>query len=217
MLEFASLCGLPEKELLNARDNHPGYKYKPDGKVDFEIVQDQQEIEIGKYHFICTLTPGHTDGHMCLYEPEHKLLIAGDHILEEITPNISQWTINNPLSNYLSSLEKIKQLEVKLVLPGHRRIFKQCKRRIQELLKHHQNRLQEVLQLLALQPSNAFDLASRMTWDMSYETWEEFPIAQKWFATGEAQAHLTHLEAQGLLQKQLIQKHYVYSLSNPIS
>ena len=46
---------------------------------------------------------------------------------------------------------------------------------------------------------NAFQVASKMTWDMSYESWEQFPVTQKWFATGEAIAHLRYLERKDML------------------
>jgi len=40
-----------------------------------------------------------------------------------------------------------------------------------------------------------------MTWDIDCETWADFPIAQKWFATGEAIAHLRYLEGQGRISR----------------
>ena len=46
-------------------------------------------------------------------------------------------------------------------------------------------------------PRNAYDTAARMTWDIVARSWEEFPIMQRWFATGEAIAHLRFLEEQG--------------------
>ena len=40
---------------------------------------------------------------------------------------------------------------------------------------------------------------SAVTWDITYESWEQFPVSQKWFATGEAIAHLRYLEKKGML------------------
>ena len=40
-----------------------------------------------------------------------------------------------------------------------------------------------------------------MHWDMTYSSWDEFPIPQKWFATGEAIAHLRYLEEQGAIRR----------------
>jgi hypothetical protein len=41
-----------------------------------------------------------------------------------------------------------------------------------------------------------------MTWDIVARSWEEFPIMQRWFATGEAIAHLRFLEEQGRVTRE---------------
>ena len=61
---------------------------------------------------------------MCLYEPDKKILVAGDHILGNITPGIQQKLDNeHPLEEYLSSLDKVYALDVDVILPGHRALF----------------------------------------------------------------------------------------------
>jgi len=197
LMRFALACGLPEDRLREARDKHPGYKYRPIGAVEFEHISDGQIIDLGSFRLRCLITPGHTAGHACLYEPDQQLFLAGDHILEEITPNISQWQDGiNPLSDYLQSLDRVSGLAVGLVLPGHRRLFSGFRARIEALKAHHERRLQEVLGLLDSQPQTPYQLASRMQWDMSYASWQDFPIAQQWFATGEALAHVSLLESR---------------------
>jgi hypothetical protein len=49
-------------------------------------------------------------------------------------------------------------------------------------------RLDEILRILNGDVLTAYAVASRMTWDIR-GVWEEFPIAQKWFASGEALSH----------------------------
>ena len=92
-------------------------------------------------------------------------------------------------------------MEIDLVLPGHRRLITDHKRRIAELREHHKTRLREVLSILSNDPLTAFEVASRMTWDLDCDSWEEFPRAQKWFASGEAIAHLRYLQNKGLIVK----------------
>jgi glyoxylase-like metal-dependent hydrolase (beta-lactamase superfamily II) len=143
-------------------------------------------------------TPGHTPGHICLYEPSKKVFICGDHILFDITPNITLSSEEgNPLREYLVSLDKVYDLAVELVLPGHRSVFRNQKGRIRELEQHHQTRLEEVICILAKGKQNAFQIASQMTWDIGYKSWALFPPAQKLFAFGEALAHLKYLEEEG--------------------
>ena len=150
---------------------------------------------------------------MCLYEPNKKILIAGDHILNDITPNISSWSDKeNPLNEYLASLDKVYKLDIELVLPGHRGIFRDCKGRIRELKYHHQMRAHEVLTILEKGGKSAFQVASQMTWDMTYDSWDLFPVSQKWFATGEAIAHLVYLEKKGVIRREMVEQKIIFSL-----
>jgi glyoxylase-like metal-dependent hydrolase (beta-lactamase superfamily II) len=195
---FARLNGFPAEELQAAVSNHPGYKYGFDAVPKTSAVDEGDTFRYDGYCFKAVATPGHTRGHTCLYEPEKKVLVAGDHILFDITPNITCWTQEeNPLKSYIASLDKIYGLEVDLVLPGHRRLIGNCRSRITELKGHHQNRLEEALSILKQGPKPAYEVASMMTWDIDCDSWEAFPASQKYFATAEAVAHLRYLEDSG--------------------
>lgn len=215
MIHYARINGFSEDELRAALHSHPGYKYRPEWIPELSISKDGDTITIGDYLFKCVETPGHTRGHTCLYEPAKKVLVCGDHILNDITPNIQCWSEQwNPLKNYLASLDRVYELRVDLVLPGHRSLFRNYKERIQELKQHHQERADEILLILSKGSENAFQVASEMTWDINYESWGQFPVAQKWFATGEAIAHLRYLEERGMVFRETEEKTITYSLSH---
>lgn len=198
LIDSARKCGFPGKELEKAIGNHPGRRYSPGNSLDLCVLKDGDTIRVGDYLFGCIETPGHTPGHICLYEPSKKVFICGDHILGDITPNITlSVEERNPLKEYLISLDKVYDLDVELVLPGHRSIFRSQKERIQELKQHHRTRLEEVISILEKGRQNAFQVASQMTWDIGYKSWDSFPPAQKLFAFGEAMAHLKYLEEEG--------------------
>jgi glyoxylase-like metal-dependent hydrolase (beta-lactamase superfamily II) len=200
MAAAARTHGFPDPEA--ATDAHPGRKYLFSGRPDFTHLQEGDTVPIGKYTFRCMATPGHTPGHLCLYEAEAKILFSGDHILDTITPNISGWDHEgDPLGEFLESLDKIAAYDVRLTLPGHRNLIRDHRRRIAELKEHHRYRLQEVLGLLGGEEQTAYQVASQMTWDIDCARWEDFPVPQKWFATGEALAHLLHLEHTGRVRK----------------
>jgi len=214
IVEYAKKSGFPEDELRAALDNHPGFKFSAEWMPEPSILKDGETVNIGDYRFKCIETPGHTKGHICLYEPTKKILISGDHILNDITPNIQCWSDQeNPLDLYLSSLDKVYGLEVDLVLPGHRRLFKNYKGRIDELREHHQKRLDEVLLILSKRPETPFQVASGMTWDIKYDSWKEFPVSQKWFATGEAIAHLRYLEEKEMVFRETENEMIVFAAS----
>jgi len=198
ILDYAGRNGFPEEELRVALESHPGYKYGVTKIPDFTFLDDGDLLEAGDYRFRCVQTPGHTRGHTCLYEPEKKIFVSGDHILIDITPNIQCWRDGmNPLGDYLASLDKVRALDIDLVLPGHRRLIRNPRERIDELKRHHDRRADEILSVLSDGTQSGYQIASRMSWDLDYASWDLFPVAQKWFATGEAIAHLRWLEERG--------------------
>lgn len=181
----ALAAGFPEKEIDRAFRAHPGARYGPQLPLPFAMPEDGQVISAGGYNFRCVARPGHSFGHLCLYEEEQKVLFSGDHILGEITPNIQAWLDDwNPLKEYLKSLDRAASLDVALVLPGHGRIFTDMMARIAELKEHHAKRVEELLAVLEGGPKTAYQLASRMTWDIVCDSFDRFPVSQKWFATG---------------------------------
>lgn len=167
-----------------------------------QTVEDGDVLRYGGRKLECILTPGHTPGHMCLYDRANKLMFVGDHVLFDITPNIVNWEgYPNSLGKYLESLKKLRDYEVEKAFPAHRsNSGKSMRERIDELIAHHEDRLAEALRIARMNPdSNAFELAGLMTWRIRTKSWEAFPPGQKWFAVGECLAHLEHLEALGLL------------------
>jgi glyoxylase-like metal-dependent hydrolase (beta-lactamase superfamily II) len=204
MGRYMARSGFPHEDLLASFQNHPGFKFRPDRVVHYEPLHEGDTVEIGDYRLRVIDTPGHTHGHISLYDPDHRLFIAGDHVLGDITPNIQAWSDDDdPLADYLDSLEKVEALDVELCLPGHRNLIHQFKKRTRELAEHHHERADEVIEVLEEGgPRNAYDTAARMTWDIRARSWEEFPIMQRWFATGEAIAHLRFLEEQGRVTRE---------------
>jgi glyoxylase-like metal-dependent hydrolase (beta-lactamase superfamily II) len=213
-VNVARLNGYPENELQTALQNHPSLKFRAKADLAFHILKEGDTLSIRDYVFKCIETPGHTLGHMCLYEPKKKIFVSGDHILNDITPNIQLWSDEwNPLKEYMASLDKVYELDMELVLPGHRSIFKNCRKRIQELKQHHQDRLNEIISILEKGSKNAFQVASKMSWDIISDSWDLFPVSQKWFATGEAIAHLKYLKEKGIIRSEIRKQKIVFSVN----
>jgi glyoxylase-like metal-dependent hydrolase (beta-lactamase superfamily II) len=201
LAKSARAHGFPDAD--DAVEKHPGKKYLFAGQPDFTPLREGDVLSVGRYRFRCVETPGHTPGHLCLYEPTAKLLFSGDHILDSITPNISGWAQENddPLGEFQASLDKLAAYDIALVLPGHRNPIHDHRRRIAELQEHHEARTREVVAILARGGQTAYQVASRMKWDISFTCWEDFPVPQQWFAGGEALAHLLHLEQAGKIAR----------------
>ncbi|MGQ9543236.1 MAG: MBL fold metallo-hydrolase [Candidatus Bathyarchaeia archaeon] len=210
---FASVSGFPEDVIQEVIERHSPQRFRSGPTPKFTIIKEGDEIRVGDYLFVCVETPGHSKGHMCLYEPDRKLLMAGDHILNDISPNIALWQYEwNPLEKYLESLDKISRFDVELVLPGHRESFRTFKDRVLELKNHHQARIEDILSILDDQGKDTFKIASEMMWDMSYESWDQFPSTQKLFATAEALSHLKYLDDKGLIKKRIQGQRILFTL-----
>jgi glyoxylase-like metal-dependent hydrolase (beta-lactamase superfamily II) len=201
--DFLRARGFPEDELPKVVGSHPDRGYEVSGGFNVRTLKDGDVINAGVFSFECIETPGHSPGHVCLYESREKILISGDHILGDITPIIALWSDEvNSLKDYLASLEKVQNLDVGRVLPGHGSTFENFRQRIEELKIHHRRRADEIVDILQAGVQNAMQVASQMSWDIP-EPWDRFPPSQKWFAFGETLAHLKYLEEEERIKRRI--------------
>ncbi|MBP1156996.1 MULTISPECIES: MBL fold metallo-hydrolase [unclassified Paenibacillus] len=167
------------------------------------------EVRLGDELWQVIPTPGHSDGHRCLYQPESRLLLAGDHILDKITPNISLWPGGrpNPLQDYVQSLQQTAALDISLALPAHGKLIDNVPQRVTELLEHHEQRLEQ-MRVLAKQGRTAYEVASDVFRhkELSPHQWR--------FAMAETLAHLECLTFQGKLNKSQDGQIWIYTQSN---
>ncbi|MDP6375150.1 MAG: MBL fold metallo-hydrolase [Pseudomonadales bacterium] len=212
MGDFARRSGFPARDLEASMQNHPGFRYSGSAPVDYIELKEGYAFDVGEYCLRVIDTPGHTGGHVCLFDTEAKIFLSGDHVLGDITPNIATWSNEgDPLGDYLASLDKVAGLDVALCLPGHRSVIEAFGERLDELVEHHRARANEVLDILEAGDANAYDTAGQMTWSIQAASWEEFPVMQRWFATGEAIAHLRYLEEKQLIRCREVDGDFLYS------
>lgn len=165
----------------------------------YDTLEDGAVLEYGGRKLRCVLTPGHTPGHLCLYDGENEALFSGDHVLFHITPNICRWESSpDSLGDYLASLDRVKELAVKTVLPAHREETGDLRARAEELRGHHEARLAGARRIVEGAPGlTAYEIAGKMRWSIRARSWDDFPLTQKFFAVGEALSHLDWLELRG--------------------
>ena len=68
-------------------------------------------------------TPGHAPSHVCLFQPERRLLISGDHLLGRISLYFEYGYSPDPVGEFLRSLDVVQRLGARLCLAGHGRTF----------------------------------------------------------------------------------------------
>lgn len=204
ILQNAKAQGL-EDENLDIND-HPGFKNRPKESFPYTKVNPGDKLKIGEFDFTFIDENGHTPGMLGLYEKDKKILFCGDHILGKITPNITWWgeKYGDSLAIYLDNLKKIKNYDIKHLFSSHRFLIEDVNKRIDELLSHHKKRLAESLSIVKkYKKINTRDVTKNLNWDIRAKDWNDFPDSQKWFAVGEASAHLVYLKNKNLIKEEI--------------
>ena len=160
------------------------------------VLQGGEHLKVGDFDLEVIWTPGHAPGHICLYEPNRKFLLSGDHILPTITPNVSRHAqqTGNPLADYIKSLEKVEHLDVEILLPAHEFDTRDLKKRVAEIRAHHEERLAEMERAIG-EGATAWDVAGRVKWTTGMLA--EFEPFMQRSAVGETLAHLEYLYELG--------------------
>lgn len=197
-------CGFPEGLTLELTSNQESFinLVKPYPMVH-HFVEEGMKIKFGKYEYEVIFTPGHSDGLFVLYNKEKSVLFSTDHILPKISPNVSYWFSGNPnpLQSFLQSLVKIRQLDVEFVIPSHLSPFQNANKRIDELLSHHEERLEETY-LFIQHPATVYEVTANMFGKLNdHETR---------FAVGESLAHLEYLLVKNQCRKAEINGTWYY-------
>jgi glyoxylase-like metal-dependent hydrolase (beta-lactamase superfamily II) len=160
-------------------------------------MTDGQTLSVGRFELQVMWTPGHSPGHACFYEPNQELLLTGDHVLPTISPNVGLWPGSeaDPLGDYLRSLERLRGLAVKRVLPAHEYDFEDLNARLDGLEAHHEERLQEVIEAMAAGADTGYEIARGIKWSIGH--FDGFDYMTRRAAMTETMAHLEHLLRQG--------------------
>jgi glyoxylase-like metal-dependent hydrolase (beta-lactamase superfamily II) len=195
------LNGVPEIEVHQLKVALQGEKKLVLLTYPDVTLQGGEKISFGSFNFQVLWTPGHSPGHICLYEPAKRLLLSGDHILPTIFPNVGLYphSGDNPLGDYLNSLKAIEQLQVDLILPSHEDVFTDLKKRIQEIYNHHNERREAIIGVLEEGAKTAYEISQRIPWILNgvIMSFAELPPLDKRLAVMSALAHLELIRIEG--------------------
>ncbi len=151
-------------------------------------------------------TPGHSRGHLSFHLPEERLLIAGDHILPHITPNLSPDLIApefHPLEDFLASLARVEELAVSRVCPAHGRPFSDPQTRIAEMRDHHRERSEMARQALSEGARSCADVSRFMFGD-------GLAPFDRLLALNESFVHLRQLEKEHKVCSRRLNGHILF-------
>jgi glyoxylase-like metal-dependent hydrolase (beta-lactamase superfamily II) len=190
-IEVARQSGVPEAPLRRWAEQRRGSGSGMSG----ELVVDRDLVpgvvvgsDLGDWQVI--ETPGHAPSHVCLHQPERRLLISGDHLLGRVSPYFDQGQTPDPVGEFLDSLDKVDALGARLCLAGHGRPFTDVHGHVEANRSMVAERLEATRGALAEGPATAFELTRRLAGG-------EFDEATATWALSMTLAWLTHLERLG--------------------
>jgi glyoxylase-like metal-dependent hydrolase (beta-lactamase superfamily II) len=201
MAELMRSCGVPQLELDELSSASMSIRQFVEVTQPDRLLDDGDVVQLGGRELRAVWTPGHSPGHLCFYDAAQRLLLAGDHVLPRISPNISVHAQQrpNPLAEFLDALQKVRGLDVDEVLPAHEYRFRNLASRVDDLLAHHAERLSAIEAMVAATPGiTCWDLTVALPWS---RPWSDIPPFMRRAANGETLAHLMLLLAAGRLAR----------------
>lgn len=194
-LEVARQSGVPEEPLrryaAERGDSNPGIA----GPIapDRELVSGVRVVtDLGEW--VAYETPGHSPSHVCLFQPERRLLISGDHLLGRISLYFEFGYSPDPVGEFLGSLEVVERLGARLCLAGHGRTFTDVQAHIAGNRELVQEQLALVIAAVADGEPTAFEVVTSMHGEALSQQNAHWLISQ-------VLGYLTHLEAVGRIRR----------------
>jgi glyoxylase-like metal-dependent hydrolase (beta-lactamase superfamily II) len=193
--------GFPPDEVEAARqsvDHGMGrtYAIEPD-----RLLEGGEAFAAGPYRFEVIWTPGHTPGHISLYEATQRVVLTGDHLFGQSMPNVRLMAYSpvDTMRRYLDSLELVGRLRAERAMPAHGDPFTQVTERVGQVVGHQLRRREHLLGLLTERPQTSYELAQIVWGPGARTTWDTFHGRLRRNAALTLAAHLEQLSLDGLV------------------
>ncbi|MGH2782129.1 MAG: MBL fold metallo-hydrolase [Thermoleophilaceae bacterium] len=199
--------GVEEQVATTLRELTLAYRrFVASARVERRLA-DGDSLAAGGRELKVLARPGHSPTDTVFHDPSDGLLIAGDHLLQEVSSNpVAHWPVGEedpewaalsadrrrPLVEYLDSLRRTSELDVSLVLPGHGRPFVDHRGVVEGRERMHARRARKILSEL-----DAWSTAA----DVGRSLWRSVPVSQAYLVLSEVLGHVDLLEAEGLVRE----------------
>ncbi len=181
-------------------------------------LDEDQTLTVGERRLDALSTPGHTAGHFVFADQTAGLLFAGDHVLPTITPSVGfEATVGTqPLQDFLASLAKVRALPDLQLLPAHGATDRRSHERVDELIAHHDHRLELCLAAVESGLHTAHDVARVLPWTRHHRSFADLDIFNSGMAVMETLVHLDLLWVQGRLDRSVAEDVFCYQAMSQI-
>ncbi|WP_249010984.1 MBL fold metallo-hydrolase [Conexibacter sp. DBS9H8] len=194
--EIGRQSGVPDRPLRSFLEH---YRDLPSGIAAF-VAADHPltggvtlESDLGP--LVVYDTPGHAPSHVCLFAPESRVLISGDHLLGRVSLYFDYGWTPDPIAEFLGGLDTVEALDARLCVSGHGRPFSDVDAHIRANRDLVQERLRATLAGLADMPLTALELVPGIFGEPLT------PITASW-RLPETLSYLTHLERAGAVRRE---------------
>jgi glyoxylase-like metal-dependent hydrolase (beta-lactamase superfamily II) len=197
-LEVARQSGVPEEPLRRyaaerGKGGGSGSGFAGPVEPDRDLLTGVSvPTDLGEW--IAYETPGHSPSHVCLFQPERRLLISGDHLLGRISLYFEFGYSPDPTGEFLASLDVVQRLGARLCLAGHGRTFTDVHAHIEGNRTLVAEQLAQVRDAVGKEPLSAFDAVRGVYGDSLSQQNGQWLLSQ-------VLAYLTHLEATGEIRR----------------
>jgi glyoxylase-like metal-dependent hydrolase (beta-lactamase superfamily II) len=193
---YLHVHGVPAAEADFLKNASRGFRQFVKPALPVLQLDGTEVLELGRRRLRVEWTPGHSPGHVCLFDVESRVVFAGDQLLPSASPNIGlhPQSTPNPLDDYLEGLERLVDLRPSIVLPAHGRPFVAAAGRVAELCEHHRRRKEQMVALIGDGELNGWQVATAV-WGVRQN------LHEMRMALQEGLAHLQSLSREGRLEK----------------
>ena len=203
--EELSRNGVPQFELSKLTEASIWMRQFVSPDLPDVMLDDGDRLSNGSFEFEVLRTPGHSLGHICLYEPRKKWLFCGDHVLFKAIPHAGfhPQSGDNPLGDYINSLERLGALKANFIFPGHGPVFNSLKLRAAEILQHHAQRERDIIKAMSSGFRTAYRVATEIPWKLEAGgiAFKDLAPWDRRLAILETIAHLRLLMVEGKVGK----------------
>jgi glyoxylase-like metal-dependent hydrolase (beta-lactamase superfamily II) len=188
-IEVARQSGVPDSVITQAYEARRGQPIGVDRFVepDRDLLPGVEvETDLGRWQVY--ETPGHAPSHVCLHQPDRRLLISGDHLLCRISLYYDYGYTPDPAGEYLESLDVVDRLDSDLCLAGHARPFRDVSKKIEATRGTVLERIERVRACLDGVPKSPFEIVPEFLGEP-----DPSPMMLNW-GLNEVLVYLNHLE-----------------------
>jgi glyoxylase-like metal-dependent hydrolase (beta-lactamase superfamily II) len=195
-VEIARQSGVPEEPLQAWAESRKGQGFGVSGEIrpDRDLLPGVViDSDLGPWQVV--ETPGHAPSHVVLHQPERRLMFSGDHVLGRVSHYYDFGYSPDAVAEFLDSLDRVDELDVRLAMPGHGRPFTDVPGHVEANRALVRQRLHAVRTALAPgEPLTAYEVAPRVYGPMFS------PATAQWLMN-KLLCYLNHLDLQGEIER----------------